>query len=195
MDPLDLSQLTEALISLTAPGQSRPSIKCFASAASRPTFPRYKLHREKNVVSIYSNGPYFWKAIAKRHSLRYKGFETRVKLWDFNSVVLYLNFNTPPFLNHNNPGRIIFTNHIRIERLNQYITQRKRWTLYKFRWGKNTTKKVSLHHLFFYIIFVLVVNDVKYFCIIEIMIESKMMMQIIDITFINNCCNNIEHLH
>ena len=46
LEPFALSQLTEAWISLTAPGQSRPLIKCCASAVSKPTFPRYKLKHE-----------------------------------------------------------------------------------------------------------------------------------------------------
>ena len=49
-DPFDLSHLTEAWMSLTAPCQSRPSIRCCASATSRATLPRYKLRRKKNDI-------------------------------------------------------------------------------------------------------------------------------------------------
>ena len=43
-EPWCFNHLAEAAMSATAPGQSKPSIRCWASAASSPSLPRYKLH-------------------------------------------------------------------------------------------------------------------------------------------------------
>lgn len=55
LEPFALSQLTEAWISFTAPFQSRPSIKCCASATSKPTLPRYKLVAKMEENTQYTN--------------------------------------------------------------------------------------------------------------------------------------------
>ena len=115
LEPFVLSQLTEAWISLTAPCQSRPSIKCWASATSKPTFPRYKLNK------WYI--PWIQLAFVKRERERFiygyilwnKGLESRAKLGDFDSMVLDLEIDTPPLLKYNNTRSIFFPDNICIK--------------------------------------------------------------------------------
>ena len=52
------------------------------------------------------------------NSLGYESFEASVEFRDFDGVVLDLEVNTPPFLNHDDSRCVVFSDHIRIKCLN-----------------------------------------------------------------------------
>lgn len=134
--------MTEASISLTAPAQSRPSIKCWASAASKPTFPRYKLQQRSTKIKliwsleISSNRLKIHKN--QRKLLWNKCFKTRLQLRNLYSMVFNFIIYTPPFLKHNNPGSIVFSNNICIKALIIHMTT-QRQIIHKF-FCSNTLK-------------------------------------------------------
>lgn len=127
-------------MSFTAPCQSRPSIKCCASATSNPTFPLYKLIcKEKKRIR---NRHQYWYRTRKDISISMKyqaGFTflycfllwdqcfiTRIKLRNLLSMIFYLKINTPPFLKHDNSRSIVFPDYVCVKCLLNHQEKRGR---------------------------------------------------------------------